>query len=818
MQNEFLMVSGIIKEEFKKNSLKTLLKELSNICKSKNNKNQLKVLLIKIKIDIENTEINIIEKLGKLYNSITSPNNTEVLSNIKKSAVSSFTSSNSLNNSLIDKLCYKSSNNISNKSLYSNKYKSNCNSNENILKDLNYKKTDIIKKENCKNSKKRSNSHSVSNLIRVTKKLDFDIKNKIFQKDILEINHQIDFSFYCFNNNKNSKIIDYEIINKELAKEILEFIDNMKLLQENIIKKTPEVKILKYSFEKKKNILYQKAYKIYNEILNKNNLFTNNTVKNDYESIKINTNYFNKTLEMIKNNYENNLDNLKKENEILKNQIKIKENIEYKNDKIKSQHLDSIIKIYKLLLSFSQNNHKEKENKDNFEWYTQQIEDIINNIKLNNSNSQKIINISDLNKDILENENNTKEGNINITNSNSKNKEYIEIIDNIKDKEYNKQTNDNISINIIEMISLILPAINGCVEKEKENEVISKLQEDYKQQGIEFILYLLKSYIKQIINIIKEFQKQNNFRENSNSNTNKETNFNTNSSKENDNYMQNIQKKFIIIDRNSDKLFDDEKPNININYNLNFNNKGIKTPNQTIKNICKEIGNRSASDYKNQIYSILSTIQNNLFIKIETKDNEKLELDNKIKDLLRINKEIKNNILLKENNIFLKKYNLLNSLYNDYLEKTKILEIEYLTLIKNLCNFIQNGDKIVIKLEKIFNKYNNKDSIYNEQYDLELSNESDLLSSIEKVKNDEIFHFLNQNDKNKINDDLITKYKKENDNLNKCINEMKMILLTIGNNLNKLIKDKYIYNNYNDMFCALFKLLNYTDEQIKELL
>ena len=202
MQNEFLMVSGIIKEEFKKNSLKTLLKELSNICKSKNNKNQLKVLLIKIKIDIENTEINIIEKLGKLYNSITSPNNTEVLSNIKKSAVSSFTSSNSLNNSLIDKLCYKSSNNISNKSLYSNKYKSNCNSNENILKDLNYKKTDIIKKENCKKRKKRSNSHSVSNLIRVTKKLDFDIKNKIFQKDILEINHQIDFSFI-----ENSKII-----------------------------------------------------------------------------------------------------------------------------------------------------------------------------------------------------------------------------------------------------------------------------------------------------------------------------------------------------------------------------------------------------------------------------------------------------------------------------------------------------------------------------------------------------------------------------------------------------------------------------------
>ena len=765
MQNEFLIISSIIKEEFQKNSLKTLLKELSNICKSKNNKNQLKVLLIKIKIDIENTEINIINKLGKLYNSISNQNNSDVLSNIKKSALSSFTSSNSLNNSLIDKLFSKSSNNISNKSLYSNKYKSNCNSIENILKDLSNKKTDIIKKENINiKSKKRCNSHSVSNLIKVTKKLNFN-DNKIFQKDFFEINHQIDFSI---NNNKNSRIFDYNLINKELAKEILEFIDNMKLLQENIIKKTPEVKTLKYSFEKKKNILYQNAYEIFNESINENNIIRNNILMNNNESIKINTNYFNKTLEMIKNNYENNLDNLKNENEILKNQIKLKENKEYKNDRIKSQHLDSIIKIYNLLLSFNQNNNKEKENKDNFEWYIQQIEEIINNIKLNNSNSQKILNISDLNKDIPENENNTKEGNINIINSNSKNKEYIEIMDNNKNKdnEYNEQINNKISIIIIEMISLILPAINGCVEKENDNEVISKLKEDYKQQGIEFILNLLKSYIKQIINLIKEYQKQINFRENSNSNTNKETNLNTNSSKENDIYMQNIQKKFIIIDRNNDKLFDDEKPNIN--YYPNLNNKSIKTPNQTIKNICKEIGNRSASDYQNQIYSILSSIQKNLFIKIETNENEKLELDNKIKDLLRINKEIKNNILLNENNIFLKKYNLLNSLYNEYLEKTKILEIEYLTLVKNLCNFIQNGDKIVIKLEKIFFKYNNKinnnDSIYNEQYDIDQFNESDLFSSIEKVKSDEILHFLNQNDKNKINDDLINKYKKENYN------------------------------------------------------
>ena len=143
-----------------------------------------------------------------------------------------------------------------------------------------------------------------------------------------------------------------------------------------------------------------------------------------------------------------------------------------------------------------------------------------------------------------------------------------------------------------------------------------------------------------------------------------------------------------------------------------------------------------------------------------------------------------------------------------------------MALVKSLCNFIQNGDKIFIKLSKIFNKYNkanNSDSIYNEQYELGQSNDSDLLSSIEKVKNDEIFHFLNQNDKSKNSDDLIAKYKKENEKINKYMNDMKIRLLTIGNNLNKLMKDKYVYNKYNDMLSGVLKLLNYTEEQNKEI-
>ena len=763
MKSQFFIISNIIKEEFQKNSFKTLLKELSRVCKSKNSKNQLKVLLIKIKIDIENTEINIIDKLGKYYNIISGQKNINY-SNIKKRGVPSYTSPNSMNNSLIDKLFYTSSNcniddknlfYISNKPLYGNKLKSNCNSNENILKKNNYMNIDFKINKNF-NIKKRSNSHSVLNLIKVTKKNNNIDKDKIFiKKNILEIKHQISFiinNIYKKSKYKYNEVIDYNLINKELAKEIIEFIDDMKLLQENIINKTPDVKSLKYIFEKKKKFLYQKAYNILN--VTNNNKY--NILKN--QDIGISSNYFNKTLEMIKNNFNNTINNLNQKIELLENEIKLKENIENEKNKINLTHLESIKNIYNLLLSFTHNtntiNDIEKENK--FEWYISQIEEILNKKQLNYSNFQKIINISDRNIDNIENENKIKE--INNKNNNTKTKENAinnNNNNNFIEKENCNELNDKISKNIIELICLILPAINGYVEKENESEVISKLQDDYKQQGIEFIIFLLKSYVNQLINILKEYQRQSNFKENSNSNANKETNLYTNSSKENDIYMQNIQKKFMIADRNdnNDLLFDDDKSNINLNINYNNTNiKGIKTPNQIIKNICKEIDNRSGADYQNKIFSILSTIQNSLFIKIEEKENEKYELDSKIKELLRINKEIKDNILSNENNIFLKKYNLLNSLYNEDLEKIKILEIEYLTLIKDLCNFIQKGDKIIIKLEKLFNKYNNKRNnnynIYNGQYDLEQSNESDLLSSIEKMKNDEIFHFLDKNDKN----------------------------------------------------------------------
>ena len=764
MQNEFGIITNIIKEEFKNNSFKTILTELSKICKSKNNKNQLKIILLKIKIDIENTELKIIDKIGKFFNSFSTPFYNESMPNIYKTSTTSFTTPNSMNNSLIDKLfvktinninCMKNNNNIDEKkllhisnkfkpSLYYNKFKSNCNSNENILnkKQINNINTEFKINKNHNNYKKKSNSQSALNKINVNKKFNINNNNNksIYNKNInnkIIISHQIDFRINNIkqnnnDNNNKSTIINAINMNKEIAKDIIEFIDHMKLLQENIINKNSNIKNLKYFFEKKKNILYEKAYNIFNGKFNE----LTNKIELTNDNKEIYTNYFNKTIEMTKNNFQNIINNLKNEiqelnNKIKENDIKFKNDIQKENEKRENEYLNAIKNIYTSLVSLNQNNYDnddiEINNKigNNFNWYIEKITSILNNMNLNYYNSHKIINISNLSKENRKDEKNTKEvnSNNNSLNNSNYNDDFAAIIDESKKEEEMKKNDENapsksqdkIFENIIEIISSIFPVINGCIEKENEL-FISKLRDDYKQQGIEFILYLLKSYIKQLINIIKEYQRQSHYKDNSNSNSNlnKETNnnTNTNSSKENDNlYMHNIQKKFVIVDRNNeDPIFDDEKQNINnmnLNLNLNCSGKGIKTPNQIIKNICKEIDNRSNMDMQNKIYSMLSFIKNNLFIKIELKENETIELDNKIKQLLKINKDIKDNILSNENNIFLKKYNLLNSLFNEDQEKIQILEIEYLTLIKDFCNYIQNGEKIIIKVEKIFRKYNN---------------------------------------------------------------------------------------------------------------
>ena len=836
MESQFSIITNIIHEEFNKNAFKTILNELTKICKSNNYKNQLKFILLKIKIDIENTEINIINKIGQYFTSKSNNLQDEAIYNInnKINNIKFFESSKSTNNSLIiiDKLLSKTmknndDKNIKSLSLNANKFKYRSNSNENIFKNINV----ILNKS----YKKRSNSLSTNNIIKVTKKIKKknennlkDSKNKNIKKIKMEIRHQIDL---IFRNNKEKEIFIFNKAKKELAKEIIEFIDNMKLLQENIIKKTTLVKSLKYSFEKNKNYLYQKACDIYNS---KNN-YDNNYIKKDNEKTNISTNYFNITIENISNNFHNTISDLKNKIEILENKIKENEEIKKESNKIKTEHLNSIISIYNLILSSNKSNNKIEKNEldkeeNKFNWYIKQIIDNLNNINLNCSCHHKIINISDLNMEICsdnpENINNKKENNNNsYKTNNSNNLENAIILDDNKKDIENQNFNElknQIYKNIFEIITNILPFIHLYNEKEKENEseIIVKLKDYYEQKGIEYIFNILKLYIKQLVNIIKEFQRQSNLKENSNLNTNSSI------TKENEIYIQNIQKKF-IIDYNNEKLFDDEKPGNN--YNISNSNwyKSIKTPNQTIKNICKEIDNRYGKDYQNKIYSIISYIQNNLFSKIEYKENEKNELNNKMKELLKINKEIKNNILLNENEIFLKKYNFLKSLYNEEQEKTKILEIEYLSLIKQLFNFIQNGDKIIIKLDKLFNKYNkinNNESFNNGNYDLGQSNESDLLSSIENAKNDDFINFLCENDKDKINEikndnnkDLIIKYKKENEFLNKCVNELKIRLLTIKNNLNKLVKDDYINNNYKDLFLDIFKLLNFTDEQIKTL-
>ena len=209
------------------------------------------------------------------------------------------------------------------------------------------------------------------------------------------------------NNNKN---------NSNLATDIIYFIEHMKELQKNIINKNPNIKEMKYNFEKKKYLLYQKALKLSNIINNENK---NDIIKND---LKFNLNYkiskafsiiikndktsnnnnninsdntkelnisiinLRKTIEDIKNNSQFLTEQLKSEVNILNNKIKEKNEKEKEYEKNIIENLTTIKKIYKILLSnyLEKNNilnSKEIENNSlyyddidkKFNWYSNEI-------------------------------------------------------------------------------------------------------------------------------------------------------------------------------------------------------------------------------------------------------------------------------------------------------------------------------------------------------------------------------------------------------------------------------------------------------------
>ena len=441
----------------------------------------------------------------------------------------------------------------------------------------------------------------------------------------------------------------------------------MKDLQKNIINKNPNIKEMKYNFEKQKYLLYQKALKlskitstdniINNKIdlnlnINHNNenqknssIFMDNTTSNTFnnnssnlENTKeLNLSIVNlrKTIEDIKNNSEFLTGQLKSEITSLNNKIKEKNEKENEYEKIIIDNLSSIRKIYKILLTNSikqydlltslenQSPSPRNSNENKFNWYVNEIIKLLE-LLINNNQKEK------------ENENEN------------------EVIDKKIVDNMNEMKNELLK-NIKEIINLINPLISK--EKDKNN-ILQQLEINFEQNKFKDVLEILKSKIKEIIELIKNLQKE-------------------------------IKKQEKEIK---------EKAKINkIEKNLNKNHI----------NLSNEDDEDNLNDKNNflQLNATLLGIQNDLIQKIENKQEEIEKTKKDLKNSIQLNKEFMNmakNQTGQDVNIFSEKYNYLLDLYNSEQDKVKFLQNEYMNLLNGLSNYVNNGEEIIIKLGKMW--------------------------------------------------------------------------------------------------------------------
>ena len=562
----------------------------------------------------------------------------------------------------------------------------------------NYKEKDENFKYNVnntdKNNKYDNNKNNEAKIKGKRKELDYT-QEKIPFKDNNNNTEKIAINKNFPKPHNNNIIIENNTVS--LAIDIINFIDNMKDLQKNIINKNPNIKEMKYNFEKNKSSLYQKAiklskiensefikndlYKISNtfSILIKNKINNNinyigNENKNKDNTKELNMSIINlkKTIEDIKNNSQFLTEQLKSEVNILNNKIKQLNEKEKEYENALKENIIVIKNIYDILLSHykEQNNIdnnnimdiNDKNNKNtkekNFNWYGNEIIKIVEMIKNKNKNIKV----------------NKKE-----ISSNKKDEKIQADIINI-----NEIKNDFLK-NILEIINLISPFIFDEKEKEKNNLIIENIEINIEQNRIKEALSLLKLKIKELIIYIENLQMKYKIKE-------KEIN-------------KTIKSK--IIPKKNNNISFDEDDEENINDKNNFL----------------------------QLNSTLLGIQNDLIQKIENKQEEIEKIKNDLKNSIQLNDEfisMLKNQKGQDVNVFAEKYKYLLDLFNSEQKKVKFLQKEYMNLLSGLSNYVNNGEEIVVELKKMWN-FNpvvktNFEIVDPEFPDIDPINETDLLT------------------------------------------------------------------------------------------
>ena len=264
----------------------------------------------------------------------------------------------------------------------------------------------------------------------------------------------------------------------------------------------------------------------------------------------------------------------------------------------------------------------------------------------------------------------------------------------------------------------------------------------------------------------------------------------------------------------------------------------------------------SESENYRKLNNDLLVIQNDLLQKLQMKDMENEKNQETIKNLLQLNKNIeKENYNNNESTNFVsvEKYRYLLNLFSNEQDQFKQLKSDYLHLIQDLSNYVENGTKISIDINKLnyinTNKKSTNEINFEEEpdsNDLGRINENDLLTDKSTVSNKGInlnnrtnskeskgsnyaiynkYYNINNNNNNKIsNFKQITSlkielkhYKNEVEKLNKKLNDVNDILSTLSSAIYKLFQEVQYTNKGKELFILIFKLLNYTEDKINKL-
>ena len=632
-------------------------------------------------------------------------------------------------------------------------------------------------------------------------------------------------------NNSNIVNTNYNLtIEKFLAKEILKFLEEMKNLQVSICNKEPNIKELKKNFEKRKTNLYQEALKFsksdttnqilqdnrsYSSLISSNSAITaatplnnsNNNIINYNQNVKELTDSISvlKTaLEDMKSNSQFITSQLRTEITNLNNKVSKQMDSITQYEKIFKNNLNSIKGIYKLLKPFANGFNLNsvmdslQSQNNSFSYYVNQQE---NKFEWYENEIKKIINGLEKNNYNYQNGNNDN-NNIHIIDQKSS---ITDINDPNKLYYYIKNS-------CSEIIEMIRPNIN---EEENENELnnVFDTKDNFEDGVIMNEIENLKKHIKTLLAINKNL---------------------------------NIDK---------DKL----EKEINV---IRIQCETYKTAlNNTVINKMKynqkiEEDIFSESENYRKLNNDLLVIQNDLLQKLQMKDKENEKNQETIKNLLQLNKNIeKENYNNNESTNFVsvEKYRYLLNLFSNEQDQFKQLKSDYLHLIQDLSNYVENGTKISIDINKLNYNNTNKKSTNEINFeeepdsnDLGRINENDLLTEKSTVSNKGInlnnrtnskeskgsnyaiynkYYNINNNNNNKIsNFKQITSlkielkhYKNEVEKLNKKLNDANDILSTLSSAIYKLFQEVQYTNKGKELFILIFKLLNYTEDKINNL-